>query len=132
MLQLSIPWSDVETTPGEPNYVLIAEILNDARAKGLVPLFEIAAIDTEHASVPADLADPNDPTSKEKVLPLAVRQQFVKTGTTKGDLVAVTSGLKAGDEIVSGGVFKLQNNGAVKIDNSVKPDAEENPNPPET
>ena len=62
LLQLSIPWSDVETTPGEPNYVLIAEILNDARAKGLVPLFEIAAIDTEHASVPADLADPNDPT----------------------------------------------------------------------
>jgi hypothetical protein len=62
LLQLSIPWADVETTPGAPNYVLIAEILNDARAKGLVPLFEIAVIDTEHASVPTDLADPNDPT----------------------------------------------------------------------
>lgn len=77
-------------------------------------------------------ADPNVAGSKEKILPLAVRQQFVKNGATKGDLVAVTSGLKAGDEIVSGGVFKLQNNGAVKIDNSVKPDAEENPHPPET
>lgn len=77
-------------------------------------------------------ADPNDPTSHAKTLPLAVRQQFVKTGATKGDLVAVTSGLKAGDEIVSSGVFKLQNSGAVKINNSVKPSAEENPNPPET
>ena len=77
-------------------------------------------------------ADPNTPGSKEKILPLAVRQQFVKTGATRGDLVAVTSGLKAGDEIVSSGVFKLQNNGAVKIDNSVTPEALENPNPPET
>lgn len=77
-------------------------------------------------------ADPNDPTSREKILPLAVRQQFVKTGATRGDLVAVTSGLKPGDEIVSSGVFKLQNSGAVKINNTVKPAAEENPNPPET
>ncbi len=77
-------------------------------------------------------ADPSVPDSKAKILPLAVRQQFVKTGSTRGDLVAVTSGLKAGDEIVSGGVFKLQNSGAVKINNDVKPDAEENPNPPET
>lgn len=77
-------------------------------------------------------ADPADPTSKEKTLPLAVRQQFVKTGPTKGDMVAVLTGLKSGDEIVSSGVFKLQNSGAVKINNTVKPEAEDNPNPPET
>lgn len=77
-------------------------------------------------------ADPNDPASREKVVLLAVRQQFVKTGATRGDLVAVTSGLKPGDEIVSSGVFKLQNSGAVKVNNTVQPDAEENPTPPET
>ena len=77
-------------------------------------------------------ADPNVPDSKEKTLETAVRQQFIKTNQTKGDLVAVTSGLKEGDEIVSSGTFKLQNNGAVKINNSVKPEAEANPKPEES
>lgn len=76
--------------------------------------------------------DPADPASKEKVLPLAVHQQFVKLGKARGDVVAVLSGLKSGDEIVSGGVFKLQNNAPVKIDNSVAPTASEQPRPDET
>ena len=59
--------------------------------------------------------DPADPTSTDKVLPLAVRQQFVKLGQTKGDLVAVVSGLKEGDEIVASGTFKLQNSAPVQI-----------------
>lgn len=77
-------------------------------------------------------ADPADPATKDKVLPLAVRQQFVKLGKTRGDLVAIISGLKEGQEIVSSGVFKLQNSGAVQINNTVKPGAEENPQPDET
>jgi len=62
LTQLSLPWADIEGPTGGPNFVLVAEILAGVRAKGLVPLFQIAAIDTEHASVPADLADPADPT----------------------------------------------------------------------
>ena len=77
-------------------------------------------------------ADPNDKESKEKTLELAVRQQFIKLGQTKGDLVAVTSGLKEGDEVVSSGTFKLQNSAPVKIDNSVKPEADANPKPDES
>ena len=46
--------------------------------------------------------------------------------------MAVISGLKEGDEIVSGGVFKMQNNAPVKIDNSVKPEANANPKPEES
>ena len=76
--------------------------------------------------------DPADPTAKEKTLKLAVRQQFIKLGQTKGDLVAVITGLKEGDEIVSSGTFKLQNSAPVKIDNSVKPEAEANPKPEES
>ena len=88
------------------------------------------------------LANPAIPNSKEKILDTAVRQQFIKTDQTKGDLVAVTSGLKEGDEIVSSGTFKLQNFApvtvdtappqAVKINNSVKPEAEANPKPEES
>ena len=62
LVQMSLPWASVEAQPGSPDFVLVAEILADARARGLTPLFQIAAIDTEHAAVPADLADPNDPT----------------------------------------------------------------------
>ena len=77
-------------------------------------------------------ADPTEPNGKKKIVPIAVVQKFVKTGQTKGDMVAVLSGLKDGEEIVSSGVFKLQNNAAVQINNAVKPEAETNPHPEES
>jgi membrane fusion protein, multidrug efflux system len=49
------------------------------------------------------------------------RQQFVKLGEGRGDQVAVVSGLKPGDEIVSSGVFKLRNGAAIVVDNKVQP-----------
>jgi len=61
-----------------------------------------------------------------------VRQQFVTTGTTRGDLVAVTKGLKAGEEVVTSGVFKLTNGGPVTVNNSVQPDSNPNPKPADT
>jgi membrane fusion protein (multidrug efflux system) len=50
-----------------------------------------------------------------------VRQQFVKVGPTRGDRVAVLSGVNAGDEVVTSGVFKLRNGAAVSVNNSVQP-----------
>ena len=50
-----------------------------------------------------------------------VRQQFVKLAGSRGDQVAVVSGVKAGDEVVTSGVFKLRNGAAVQINNAVKP-----------
>ena len=50
-----------------------------------------------------------------------VRQQFVKLGPARGDQVAVLSGLKPGDEVVTSGVFKLRNGAAVQINNAVRP-----------
>jgi membrane fusion protein (multidrug efflux system) len=50
-----------------------------------------------------------------------VRQQFVKLGPARGDQIAVLSGIKPGDEIVTSGVFKLRNGAAVQINNSVQP-----------
>ena len=41
-----------------------------------------------------------------------VRQQFVKLGGSRGDQVAVLSGVKPGDEVVTSGVFKLRNGAA--------------------
>lgn len=61
-----------------------------------------------------------------------VVQQFVKLGNTRGDQVAILTGLKEGDEVVSAGGFKLMSGAEVKIDNSVEISNEENPTPPET
>ena len=52
---------------------------------------------------------------------LGVRQQFVKLGSARGDQVAVLSGLKADEEIVTSGVFKLRNGAAVQVNNDVQP-----------
>jgi membrane fusion protein, multidrug efflux system len=61
-----------------------------------------------------------------------IRQQFVRIGETRGDFVAVTTGLKAGETVVSTGVFKLRNGMAVTINNDLAPKPEENPKPADT
>ena len=61
-----------------------------------------------------------------------LRQQFVRIGEARGDFVAVTQGLKAGETIVSTGVFKLRNGVAVTVNNDLAPKPELNPKPPDT
>lgn len=60
---------------------------------------------------------------------LVVRQQIVRLGARKGDFVAVTSGLKAGDTIVTSGVFRLRPGGTVTVNNAEAPNAELAPKP---
>ncbi len=59
----------------------------------------------------------------------SVRQQFVRLGEKRGDFIAVTSGLKAGESVVSTGVFKLRNGMAVVVDNTLSPQFKLNPRP---
>jgi len=58
-----------------------------------------------------------------------VRQQFVKLGGSRGDQVAVISGVSAGDEVVTSGVFKLRNGAAVLVNNKVQPANSPTPTP---
>jgi len=58
-----------------------------------------------------------------------VKQQFVKLGSARGDQIAVLSGIKAGDEVVTSGVFKLRNGAAVLVNNKVKPGNNPAPKP---
>jgi membrane fusion protein, multidrug efflux system len=60
---------------------------------------------------------------------LTVRQQIVRLGARRGDFVVVTAGLKAGDTIVTSGVFRLRPGGVVKVNNSLAPDAQLAPKP---
>lgn len=57
------------------------------------------------------------------------RQQFVKLGGARGDQVAVVSGVKPGEEIVSSGAFKLRNGAAVKVNNDIQPGNDPAPSP---
>ncbi len=60
---------------------------------------------------------------------LIIRQQFVRTGETRGDFVAVTQGLQQGEQVVSSGVFKLRNGLNVVVDNTLAPKPEIAPTP---
>jgi membrane fusion protein, multidrug efflux system len=60
---------------------------------------------------------------------MGVRQQVVKIEGTRGDQVAVTSGINPGDQIVSSGAFRLRNGAPVQINNSVQPENSPAPKP---
>jgi membrane fusion protein, multidrug efflux system len=68
----------------------------------------------------------DEKTGKESQV---IRQQFVRVGEARGDLVAITQGLKAGETIVSTGVFKLRNGMTVTINNDLAPNPQVNPHP---
>jgi membrane fusion protein (multidrug efflux system) len=68
----------------------------------------------------------DEKTGKESQV---IRQQFVRVGEGRGDLVAITQGLKAGETIVSTGVFKLRNGMSVTINNDLAPNPQVNPHP---
>lgn len=70
-----------------------------------------------------DLQDPKGNTYR------GVRQQFVKVQGSRGDQVAIVSGVNPGDEVVSSGVFKLRNGAAVKVNNKVQPGNNPAPKP---
>ena len=59
----------------------------------------------------------------------AVRQQFAQLGEKRGDFVAIVSGLKEGDTVVSTGVFKLRNGQSVIEDNTLSPEFKIAPKP---
>jgi membrane fusion protein, multidrug efflux system len=58
-----------------------------------------------------------------------LRQQFIRLGEKRGDLVAIASGLKPGESVVSTGVFKLRNGQPVVIDNTLAPTFQSAPAP---
>ncbi len=71
----------------------------------------------------------NDKTNQEETV---LRQQLIRVGTTRGDFVTVVDGLKAGDSVVTSGVFKLRPGEPVMVDNKLAPKAELNPKPDNT
>ncbi len=75
--------------------------------------------------VVSDLKSPKGATYR------GVLQRFVKVGSTRGDQVAILSGVQPGEEVVTSGVFKLRPGAAVQINNAVQPSNNPAPTPEE-
>jgi membrane fusion protein (multidrug efflux system) len=61
---------------------------------------------------------------------LLARQNFVTTGATRGDQVAILKGVNEGEMVVTSGQIKLHNGSTVLIDNTIQPTADASPNVP--
>ncbi|PTX96644.1 efflux RND transporter periplasmic adaptor subunit [Opitutus sp. ER46] len=61
-----------------------------------------------------------------------VQPRFIKPGPQRGEIVAVLSGLKPGEQVVTSGQLKLRAGSKVKIDNSLAPGANPAPKPTES
>lgn len=62
---------------------------------------------------------------------LLAQEVFVTTGPTRGDQVAILTGIEVGMEVVTSGQSKLKNGTPVIINNSVQPTNSPNPTPQE-
>jgi membrane fusion protein (multidrug efflux system) len=58
-----------------------------------------------------------------------VKEQFIKLGRSRGDMIAIVSGLEPGEEVVTSGVFRLKSGAHVIVNNQIKPGSELAPNP---
>ncbi len=60
---------------------------------------------------------------------LLAQQKFVTTGSTRGDQVAILSGIKEGDTVVTAGQIKLRPGVPVIVNNSIQPANDPAPRP---
>jgi membrane fusion protein (multidrug efflux system) len=60
---------------------------------------------------------------------LIARQTFVTTGPTRGDQIAVLTGIKEGDVVVTAGQMKLQAGTPLVVNNSLQPSMNPSPKP---
>jgi membrane fusion protein (multidrug efflux system) len=60
---------------------------------------------------------------------LEAQPRFVRLGERRGDLVAIVSGLKVGETVVSNGAFKLRKGARVVLNNDLAPPVELDPKP---
>jgi membrane fusion protein (multidrug efflux system) len=113
-VQATVPNADGKLKPGM--FVQTAIATGVTRSIVSLPASAIGyAPFGDSVYVLGDLKGPDGKTYR------GVTQKFVKVGPTRGDRVAILSGVEAGDEVVTSGVFKLRNGAAVSVNNAVQP-----------
>jgi membrane fusion protein (multidrug efflux system) len=134
-VRASFPDDQARLTPGM--FVNIEIILPQQSRVTAVPLTSVVHApygDSVFIVEPKEQAPPGKTEEPEGAgaaapSPLLARQQFVRLGPTRGDFVAVVSGVTPGQEVVSSGAFKLRNGVPIAVKNEVQAAPELSPNP---
>ncbi|MHA7633834.1 efflux RND transporter periplasmic adaptor subunit [Corallococcus sp. M7] len=121
-MRATVPNADGRLLPG---MFASVEVLSDA-SEQVVAIPATAVLFAPYGDSVFTLSEGKDAAGKTALL---ARQQFVRLGERRGDYVAVTSGLKPGQTVVSSGVFKLKNGMAVVVNNALAPPIEVAPQP---
>jgi membrane fusion protein (multidrug efflux system) len=122
-IQATLSNPDAKLRPGM--FVRVSVLMNESK-----PVVAIPATAIHYAPYGDSIfivSDMKDPQSGKPYK--GVREQFVKVGQTRGDLVAIESGLKPGEEVATSGVFRLRNAAPIVVNNQTKPEAELRPTP---
>jgi membrane fusion protein, multidrug efflux system len=121
-IQATLPNSETQLRPGM--YAKVKVVLPEAKEVVAIPSSSVHyAPYGDSVFIVSNLKSPEGKTYK------GVTEQFVKLGQSKGDLTAVISGLKPGDEVVTSGVFRLRSGGEIIVNNKTKPGSDLSPNP---
>ena len=123
-VRASLPNADRRLVPGM--YATVE--INNGAARSLVTVPQTAISYNPYGDVVYVVEKGgNDDQGHPK---LTVQQHFVKLGPTRGDQVAIESGVSAGDIVVTQGQMKLRNGAPVTINNSTTPSNDPAPTPP--
>jgi membrane fusion protein (multidrug efflux system) len=129
-VRAAVPNRDEKLHPGM--FVNVALILPT-----MAPLVTVPATSVVHASygdsifVVEDKKDESGQSVRSgdgKPVRVA-RQQFVRLGEARGDFVGIVDGVKATQEVVTAGAFKLHNGSPVAVKNDVRLDPQLAPRP---
>jgi membrane fusion protein, multidrug efflux system len=116
-LQATFKNSDQRLRPGM--FVRVEVELPDEQTVLAVPLTAISSAPYSDSVYVIETRPAKDGGKPQQV----VRQQLIRTGRSRGNFISVTSGLTAGDRVVSAGVFKLRNGMAVQENNEIAPES---------
>ena len=119
----SLPNRERKLLPGM--FANITVLVGDARQVVTVPrtavtyslygdsLYVVKALDQPPDAAAGEAAA----AAKDGARKLVAERRFVKTGQARDDRVAITSGVAAGDEVVTTGQLKLNPGAAIRVDN---------------
>ena len=123
-LQATLANLDDRLQPGM--YVEVTAVLPDAESVLMIPA--TAVLYAPYGDSVFLIEEKRD--EKTGAVGKVLNQKFVRLGPARGDFVVVTSGLEAGQAVVSTGVFKLRNGMNVVVDNTLAPQPQLAPKPP--
>jgi membrane fusion protein (multidrug efflux system) len=123
----------IEATVANPKRLLLPGMFGRAAVdsgekKAYLTLPQTAITYNPYGATVFITVDKKDANGKPQ---LQAQQVFVTPGPTRGDQVAILKGLSEGATVVTSGQLKLKNGTALRIDNSVQPQNDQNPTPQE-